>query len=126
MVRVPRVAAEPGRMTAVERWAGDLIAAAADAGPLPRYGDIAWQCLPNEDPRYLAAVLVAAESWRRHCDPAQISRELEDELSAHRWVQAEADAVEFAQIARHVRHLAVAPDFATLRERRAEIKPVQP
>ena len=34
-------------------------------GEIPRYGTPEWEALPSGDPRLFAAVVIAAECWRR-------------------------------------------------------------
>ncbi len=45
-----------------------------------RYGIEQWHDLEPTDPRRLAALVLAAECWREHCDPVNIALELLDEL----------------------------------------------
>ena len=45
-------------------WARVRIRAGREVGPLPLYGDAAWQLLPARDARRWGACLVAAEAWR--------------------------------------------------------------
>lgn len=65
-----------------EGWAAAIIARGRARGPIPRYGDDAWQCLEPSDPRAAAAVAVAAECWRQESDPARIAERLREELDA--------------------------------------------
>ncbi|WP_163548367.1 hypothetical protein [Candidatus Frankia nodulisporulans] len=52
------------RQDPVGHWSRNLISAARDLGPVPRYGSTEWIDLPVNDPRRLAAVVIAAECWR--------------------------------------------------------------
>lgn len=68
-------------------WAATVATRAHALGDVPRYGDQAWQSLPPSDPRFAAAVAVAAECWRDHCSHERVAADLmaamveqEDEL----------------------------------------------
>lgn len=63
----------PGDLTGL--WAETQVTAllSADQPDAPDYGSEAWLRLRTEDPRRAAAILTAAEQWRRH-------REYEDYL----------------------------------------------
>lgn len=65
-------------------WSASVIAAGLQRGTVPRYGSHEWLELPTTDPRFVAAVAIAAETWRDHCDSATIRRDLELELIAAR------------------------------------------
>jgi hypothetical protein len=47
---------------------------------IPSYGSPEWDALPDQDPRRAAAVVRAAEAWRRHVSVAQVTADLVDEL----------------------------------------------
>ena len=49
-------------------------------GPVPRYGSPEWEALPTGDPRVFAAVVAAAESWRRDGTDEAIAARLRQEL----------------------------------------------
>ncbi len=100
-----------------ESWAAAIIARGHALGPIPRFGDDAWQRLEPSDPRAVAAVAVAAEAWRAECDPKRIAEQLRAELAAEREV-AEREAA--AELARIVRNLAKRPTYAELADRRGE------
>jgi hypothetical protein len=53
-----------------------LIAKVRQLGPVPQYASPEWHALPVGSPRWLAAVLVAAEAWRTWTDPAEVARRL--------------------------------------------------
>nr|MDT0665894.1 hypothetical protein [Micromonospora sp. DSM 115978] len=57
------------RLDAVGEWSRERVREAAVVGPIPAYGSPEWSALPAGDPRRGAAVIVAAECWRRD-DPA--------------------------------------------------------
>nr|WP_241670676.1 DUF2742 domain-containing protein [Streptomyces lavendulae] len=60
---------------AVALWASARVTELVDGqATVPRYGTAEWQQLPGNDPKKGAAVIVAAEMWRRYGD--------EDELLA--------------------------------------------
>lgn len=47
---------------------------------VPRYGSTEWDELDEQDPRRAAAVITAAEAWRRHCSPEQVAEDLRQQL----------------------------------------------
>jgi hypothetical protein len=90
----------------------------------PRYGTDEWHALPDQDPRRAAAVMRAAEAWRRHCSPWQVAQDMRDSLAeirdviAYTFVQtshdvAEAEAADWDAIFDR-------PTFAELCDRRGE------
>lgn len=48
------------------------------ASDFPKYGGAAWQALPPDDPRRLAAALDAAEMWRKYGDEEALIAWLRD------------------------------------------------
>lgn len=58
-----------GRLLPVAEGA---IRAAEREGPIPVYGSAVFQRLDPRDPRWLASVLRAAESWRLDGEPEQV------------------------------------------------------
>ncbi|MBY8879756.1 hypothetical protein K7862_19235 [Streptomyces sp. PLK6-54] len=75
-----------------------------DLGDLPRYGSRAWLQLTADDPKRAAAILVAAEQWRRH----HIEQRWLDELGEYDpvawWQEVTRDAdAEAVKLARHLR-----------------------
>jgi hypothetical protein len=104
-------------MTA-EAWSGSVIEAGLRRGTVPRYGSPEWAELPTTDPRFVAAVAVAAEAWRDHCDAATIRRDLELELIGARQLENQQRSAAFANLARSVRELSKVPTQSELRERR--------
>ena len=106
------------RQMTAEAWSTSVIAAGVRRGRVPRYGSPEWAELPTTDPRFVAAVAVAAEAWRDRCDPATIRRDLELELIATRQLENQRQATAFARLARSVRELSMVPTQSELRERR--------
>ncbi|MFF7754374.1 hypothetical protein ACFZCP_35245 [Streptomyces sp. NPDC007971] len=52
---------------AVALWASSAVTQLLDGQPdPPKYGSTAWRRLPGDDPRRAAAIITAAESWRRY------------------------------------------------------------
>src|SRR3954471_18487093 len=60
-------------------WATKFITAGG-AG-VPDYGSPEWEALPD-GPAKVAAVVVAAECWRRYTDPAEVAWRLRIEIDA--------------------------------------------
>ncbi|HEY9410972.1 MAG TPA: hypothetical protein VIP77_15445 [Jiangellaceae bacterium] len=66
-------------------------------GQIPRYGSPEWEALPTGDARVFAAVVIAAENWRRdgtdEAIAARLRRELEeaDQLVLARQFEAAQD-----------------------------------
>lgn len=102
-------------------WAADVVARGWQAGEIPCYGDDEWAKLAPNDPRAVAAVVVAAEAWRRHCEPTTVRRDLELELTANAQLERAQEAADFAQLAAGVRHLAAVPTQQEIKRRRATV-----
>ena len=100
-----------------DSWAAALIARGRAIGPIPRFGDAAWQRLEPSDPRAVAAVAVAAECWRQESDPARLAERLRAALDVACSVEQAREAEEFAAL---VRVLARRPTYAALCDRRGE------
>ncbi len=98
------------------RWARLVIREAREAGTPVRYGERAWLELHPEDPRRLAAIVLAAECWREHCDPVNIALELLDELGEYR-AQLRQTSLDVAAVADWAA-VANRPTIAELRRRR--------
>lgn len=64
----------------VGAWARQVIEGARQAGEVPRYGSAEWQALDDDDPRQIAAIIVAAECWRLESSPMWIAARTEAEL----------------------------------------------
>jgi len=99
-------------------WSASVIATGLRRGTVPRYGSPEWLELPTTDPRFVAAVAVAAEAWRDHCDSVTIRRDIELELIAERQLANQRRSTAFAELARSVRELSRVPTQSELRERR--------
>lgn len=69
----------PYRATPLAR---DVFRRVGDLTAVPTYGSPAWDDLDDGDLRRVAAVLRAAEAWRRHCHPDTVAAELRDLLEA--------------------------------------------
>jgi hypothetical protein len=64
----------------------------------PKYGSVAWLRLPGDDPRRAAAIITAAEMWRRYGDEQELMAWFRDafrqrEPLASRRTLAELDAL---------------------------------
>jgi hypothetical protein len=59
-----------------------LIGNSRQLGPVPQYASPEWPALPVGSPRWLAAVLGAAEAWRTWTDPAEVAWRLRVEIDA--------------------------------------------
>jgi hypothetical protein len=57
-------------------------------GEIPVYGSDEWEALDAADPRRFAAVVVAAECWRREGEPDAIEARLRHELAEADWLAA--------------------------------------
>lgn len=97
-------------------WAGALIQAGLAAGALPPYGARDWRRLPQEDPRRVAACVVAAECWRSDDDDLEtrLRRELYD-LAVY---GDRLDRASFMEVAEHVQRYASRPTHVELLARR--------
>ncbi|MFI5684648.1 DUF2742 domain-containing protein [Streptomyces sp. NPDC051636] len=57
----------------VALWASSAVTQLLDGqGDPPKYGSPAWRQLPSTDPRRAAAVITAAESWRKFGDEEEL------------------------------------------------------
>jgi hypothetical protein len=114
MQTIPR---DDDRKRTATEWSAAVVARARKLRPAPRYGSPEWCALPTSDPRWAAAVALAAESWRDHTDPATVRRDLELELMASRQVDNRRAAKDFAELARGVRALSMVPTQEVLQAR---------
>jgi hypothetical protein len=109
---------------AMALWASAQITA-LNAGDLPQYGTKAWQALDPADPKRAAAILTAAEQWRRHLVEEWWLNQLAegDPVAWWREVTEDADreAVKLAATLRRLRTARATRNAATHREP----KPVQ-
>jgi len=104
-------------------WAAGMIGRGHKLGEIPRYGSPAWEALPQGDARAVAAVVQAAESWRWHCHPETVKRDLELEITANTQLERAQESAAFRELAAGVRHLSVVPTEATIHARRAAVTP---
>lgn len=95
------------------RWADDVVATAREVGRLPEYGSAEWHALIPGDPRRFAALVVAAEAWRRFWEQDAVAERLRDELA----VAAQLEAAAFADVAAGVRSHADSPSWSEIRGR---------
>lgn len=93
------------------------IRAARAVGPLPIYGDAAWQALPARDPRRWGACLVAAEAWRdfRSAERVALDLEIEERAFVTRISTASVDV----SLATNWTAAAAMPSYAELFARRS-------
>ncbi|MBE1601297.1 hypothetical protein [Streptomyces stelliscabiei] len=83
----------------VSLWASARVSELLDGqGDPPKYGNREWQELPNGDPRKAAAMITAAEMWRRYGDEQELMTWFRDayrnrEPLAGRRTLAELDAL---------------------------------
>jgi hypothetical protein len=97
-------------------WAARFIRA---GGPgVPGYGTPAWAALPDNDPRKVASVVLAAELHRAYWDPTEHARRPHAELDALR--ELDAAEVWFPEIVAEAHRTANRPTFAELSELRNE------
>lgn len=109
-----------GPLTAGE-WSTAVIARGRRRGTVPRFGSPEWCELSTSDPRFVAAVALAAECWRDYTDPATVHRELRVELVAAAQVERRRAAEDFRELAAGVRHLSMVPTQTELRARRQAV-----
>lgn len=70
----------------VERTAEVARLLAERNGAPPQYNSPEWRALPDDDPRKLRAVYVAAAAWDAYWQPDEVARRLADELD---WLDRE-------------------------------------
>ncbi|MFP8882565.1 hypothetical protein [Streptomyces mangrovi] len=82
---VQRQGVDAGEATGL--WAEAEVTARVPEGDFPEYGTAEWLALPATDQRRVAAVITAAEQWRRHVhllnDPAEWFRQATAEADNH-------------------------------------------
>ncbi|WP_146776702.1 hypothetical protein [Parafrankia sp. Ea1.12] len=61
-----------------------MIDTGRESGRIPRYGSAEWLALAADDPRRMAAVLVAAEAWRLETSPEWIRARIGAEFAGER------------------------------------------
>lgn len=106
----------------VALWAEAQVTALG-GGELPLYGTRAWRELPADDPRRVAAILTAAEQWRRERVEAYWLDQLAEEDPEAWWIAITEEAETEAR--RTLRRLQVSrlPKFEEIRARRAQYRP---
>lgn len=62
-------------------WAAEVIAGAWHLWPIPSYGTPEFLALPQDDPRRLPALVIAAECWWNQGRPEVMAEVLEDHLA---------------------------------------------
>lgn len=116
-MKVPRwTPTDPAANIARRTWAKAMVATITDPTRLPTYGTPHWAALADDDPRKLAAAVLAAECWATDLDelPDRVRRDLDAARAAHeaaedaRWTEA------FEQ-ARQIAHAQASPAAFALR-----------
>lgn len=110
----------PGDVTAL--WASARVTELLDGrGEIPAYGSAEWNALRADDARRAAAIITAAEAWRRReAEQARLTALFEHDPDAwYRHVVEDADAA----AARLGRTLASTPTWEELRRRRQHKPP---
>jgi len=104
---------------AMALWASAQITE-LDAGDLPQYGTKAWRELAPDDPKRAAAILTAAEQWRRERVEQWWLDQLADGDPIAWWQEvtrdADAEAVKLARTLRSMRTQRELRNAATKRE----------
>lgn len=77
------------RYLTAERWVADVLARGRRAGPIPRYGSPEHLALEPSDPRFVAAVAIAAQAHLSMSTPAAVAERLATELATARAVAVE-------------------------------------
>ncbi len=114
--RVPATPPEVTRQDTVALWASAQVTT-LDVADAPEYGSPAWCALRTTDPRRAAAIITAAEQWRRHASREAWLDHLLDEDPERWYAYVTADANAYA---RHIAPaLARRPTHAELTARRA-------
>jgi hypothetical protein len=117
-MKVPRwTPANPDAITARRGWAKAMVAHITDRPTcLPIYGSPRWAALADDDPRKLAAAVIAAECWATDQDelPDRARRELAALREAHEAAE-ERQWAELFEDARQIARAAATPAAFTLR-----------
>jgi hypothetical protein len=87
---------------------------------VPSYGTEQWALLDTRDPRWWAALVVAAECWRKAGTEEELGRQFADEVVAAQQPENMARDAEFPAVAAFVRSLTYRSDHAELVRRRHE------
>lgn len=91
---------------AVSWWeVHDFIAPVLDrVGSWPMVGSVAWQQLPDDDPRKIAAIFDAARHWALRVEMTQEARcEASQAISVAAGFDDDGDPITWPQVARHAR-----------------------
>jgi len=117
-MKLPRwTPADPAAITARRAWAKAMVAHITNRPTdLPNYGSPRWAALADDDPRKLAAAVIAAECWATDQDelPDRVRRELDAARKAHLAAEEHHWAAAFAD-ARQIARSAASPAAFTLR-----------
>lgn len=98
-------------------WLRAVLRRALAVGPVPRYGTPEHLALEPSDPRFVAAVALAAECWRETVDPAEIRLRMQLEIEAARVVDDE----ERQRVVRGMRDVPTVDELAARRGERAPV-----
>lgn len=113
-MKVPRwTPTEPAAIRARRNWAKAMVAHITDR---PTYGTPHWATLADDDPRKLAAAVIAAECWATDLDelPNRARRDLDTLRTAHRAAE-QADWDTRFETAAQIARSAATPAAFTLR-----------
>lgn len=88
-------------MIARRAWAEQLIRRGRALGAVPRYSSAAWRALSDNDPRKVAACVVAAECWVDHVDT--LEQRLHAEVAAARAERENYEDEQWAVMAARIR-----------------------
>ncbi|MFK4091115.1 DUF2742 domain-containing protein [Kribbella sp. NPDC020789] len=122
-MKVPRwTPATPTAIAARRTWVKAMVAASPDLpADLPTYGSPHWAALADDDPRKLAAAVIAAECWATDRDelPGRLRDEIADLHAAFNaardgyWAELFAEAVNVAHAAATPAAFAMRRHYAT-------------
>lgn len=91
----------------------------------PRYGSVAWRALKPEDRQRAAAIIEAAELWRRKWAHEDRLARLAEEDPEGWWLEVTAEADGEAQRLLRSLRLSSLPTWAQLRKRRTRTTPLR-
>ncbi|GAC1332365.1 MAG: hypothetical protein NVSMB13_21020 [Mycobacteriales bacterium] len=109
-----------------ERWVAGVIERGRAVGVLPRYGSDGWFALAPNDPRRLAALVLAAEAWRTDGTATSVARRFLMEMVETKRLKELEDERAHAQVARGVRALATIPPVVSTADRIAAARAPRP
>ncbi|MFG1909028.1 DUF2742 domain-containing protein [Kribbella sp. NPDC048928] len=103
-MKLPRwTPVDPATITARRAWAKAMVAHITHRTADPAYGSPRWAALADDDPRKLAAAVIAAECWATDTDdlPDRVRRDLADlhQVDEHHWAERFDHARKIAQAA---------------------------